>query len=104
MWSGTGEAKSGGKRVTGLTRVKGHDGPNPTCLRPVREVAMVAPIFDRNRDVIQLRLGGVPLNFLTAGQLGELTISLARHLNFSKSKNRKFSVEIDRVRRACRRH
>lgn len=56
---------------------------------------MVAPIFDRNRDVIQLRLGGVPVNFLTAGQLGELTKSLGRHFNFSKSKNRKFSVEMD---------
>jgi oxygen-independent coproporphyrinogen-3 oxidase len=64
-------------------------------LRLVREVAMVAPLFDRDRDVIQLHLGGGTPNFLSAGQLGELMESLSRHFHFSNSKSRDFSIELD---------
>ncbi len=63
--------------------------------RLVREVAMVAPLFDRDRDVIQLHLGGGTPNFLGAGQLGELMESLNRHFHFSNSKDRDFSIELD---------
>ena len=63
--------------------------------RLVREVAMVAPLFDRDRDVIQLHLGGGTPNFLSAGQLGELVDSLSRHFHFSASSRRDFSIELD---------
>ena len=63
--------------------------------RLVREIAMVAPLFDRDRDVIQLHLGGGTPNFLDAGQLGELVDSLDRHFHFSTSPTRDFSIELD---------
>lgn len=63
--------------------------------RLVREVALVAPLFDRDRDVIQLHLGGGTPNFLKPGQLGELLESLSRHFHFSTAKNRDFSIELD---------
>ena len=63
--------------------------------RLVREVAMVAPLFDRDRDVIQLHLGGGTPNFLGASQLGELMESFNRHFHFSNAKDRDFSIELD---------
>ncbi len=63
--------------------------------RLVREIGMVAPLFDRDRDVIQLHLGGGTPNFLSAGQLGELIDSLGRHFHFSSSPQRDFSIELD---------
>ena len=63
--------------------------------RLVREIAMVAPLFDRDRDVIQLHLGGGTPNFLNAGQLGELVESLGQHFHFSASSQRDFSIELD---------
>ncbi len=63
--------------------------------RLVREIAMVAPLFDRDRDVIQLHLGGGTPNFLNAGQLGELVESLGQHFHFSASAQRDFSIELD---------
>ncbi len=63
--------------------------------RLVREVAMVAPLFDRDRDVIQLHLGGGTPNFLGASQLGELMESFNRHFHFSTAKDRDFSIELD---------
>lgn len=63
--------------------------------RLVREIAMVAPLFDRDRDVIQLHLGGGTPNFLSSGQLGELMESLGQHFHFSKSAQRDFSIELD---------
>ncbi len=63
--------------------------------RLVREIGMVAPLFDRDRDVIQLHLGGGTPNFLNAGQLGELVESLDRHFHFSASPMRDFSIELD---------
>ena len=63
--------------------------------RLVREIAMVAPLFDRDRDVIQLHLGGGTPNFLNSGQLGELIESLGQHFHFSNSPQRDFSIELD---------
>lgn len=60
-----------------------------------REVAMVAPLFDRDRDVIQLHLGGGTPNFFDTGQLGELMESLHRHFHFSNAVDRDISIEID---------
>src|SRR4249919_4027015 len=63
--------------------------------RLVREIAMVAPLFDRDREVVQLHLGGGTPNFLDAGQLGELMDTFARHFHFGRESRRDFSIEID---------
>ena len=60
-----------------------------------REIERVAPLFDRDRDVIQLHLGGGTPNFLSPDQLGELIDSFGRHFHFSSSAERDFSIEID---------
>jgi oxygen-independent coproporphyrinogen III oxidase len=63
--------------------------------RLVREVETVARLFDRDRDVIQLHLGGGTPNFLNPTDLGELISSLGRHFHFSTSGTRDFSIELD---------
>ncbi len=63
--------------------------------RLVREIALVAPLFDRDREVVQLHLGGGTPNFLAAGQLGELMETFNRHFHFAPEKRRDFSIELD---------
>jgi oxygen-independent coproporphyrinogen-3 oxidase len=63
--------------------------------RLVREIALVAPLFDRDREVVQLHLGGGTPNFLAAGQLGELMETFQQHFHFAPEKRRDFSIEID---------
>ena len=63
--------------------------------RLVREIGLVAPLFDRDRDVIQLHLGGGTPNFLDASQLAELIETLGRQFHFSTSPDRDFSIELD---------
>ncbi len=63
--------------------------------RLVREIALVAPLFDRDRDVIQLHLGGGTPNFMEPGQIEELLDSFGRHFHFSSSPTRDFSIELD---------
>ncbi|PIV33696.1 MAG: oxygen-independent coproporphyrinogen III oxidase [Lysobacterales bacterium CG02_land_8_20_14_3_00_62_12] len=81
----------------GCNRVITHDHSRAgTYLdRLVREIAAVAKLFDRDRDVIQLHLGGGTPNFLDAGQLGELVETLSRHFHFSDAEDRDFSIELD---------
>ncbi|HEX5755189.1 MAG TPA: oxygen-independent coproporphyrinogen III oxidase, partial [Arenimonas sp.] len=67
----------------------------PYLARLEREIGLVAPLFDRDRDVIQLHLGGGTPNFLAPGQLGELMETLSRHFHFSSASNRDFSIELD---------
>lgn len=63
--------------------------------RLVREVAMVGPLFDRDREVVQIHLGGGTPNFFDPGQIGELLESLDTHFRFSQSPTRDFSIELD---------
>jgi oxygen-independent coproporphyrinogen-3 oxidase len=63
--------------------------------RLVREAAMLGPLFDRDREVIQVHLGGGTPNFMTPGQIGELLESLDTHFRFSRSPDRDFSIELD---------
>jgi len=56
---------------------------------------MLGPQFDRDREVMQLHLGGGTPNFLTPGQIGELLDALSCHFHFSTSPARDFSIEID---------
>ena len=63
--------------------------------RLLREIERVAPLFDRDRDVIQVHLGGGTPNFLHVAQLSRLIESLDRHFHFSNRRDRDFSIEID---------
>ena len=60
-----------------------------------REIAMVAKLFDRDREVVQLHLGGGTPNFLAPRQLGELVDCLGRQFSFSHALERDFSIELD---------
>lgn len=63
--------------------------------RLLREVERVAPLFDRDREVIQLHFGGGTPNFLDPGQLGEVIQALGHHFSFSRRAGRDFSIELD---------
>ena len=67
----------------------------PYLQRLVREAAMLGPLFDRDREVIQIHLGGGTPNFFTPGQIGEYLESLDTHFRFSSSPSRDFSIELD---------
>jgi oxygen-independent coproporphyrinogen-3 oxidase len=67
----------------------------PYAERLVREAEMVAPLFDRDRDVVQLHFGGGTPNFLNAPALGGLVDSLGRFFHFSSARTRDFSIELD---------
>lgn len=63
--------------------------------RLTREISMVAPLFDRDREVIQLHLGGGTPNFFDSSQLGELMETFEQHFHFAPPRHRDFSIEID---------
>jgi oxygen-independent coproporphyrinogen-3 oxidase len=67
----------------------------PYAERLVREAEMLAPLFDRDRDVVQLHFGGGTPNFLSAETLGGLVDSLGRFFHFSNAGTRDFSIELD---------
>ena len=60
-----------------------------------QEIERVGPLFDRDREVIQLHLGGGTPNFMTPAQLGALLESLGRHFTFSTAADRDLSIELD---------
>jgi oxygen-independent coproporphyrinogen-3 oxidase len=64
-------------------------------VRLYREIALAAELFDRDREVIQLHLGGGTPNFLSPAQLGELLDTLRSHFRFSDSPTRDLSIELD---------
>ena len=61
----------------------------------LREIALTAPLFDQDRAVVQLHLGGGTPNFLDPAQMGVLMNGLGRHFNLAKSPDRDFSIELD---------
>jgi oxygen-independent coproporphyrinogen-3 oxidase len=67
----------------------------PYAERLVREAEMVSPLFDRDRDVVQLHFGGGTPNFLEAPALAGLVDSLGRFFHFSTARTRDFSIELD---------
>lgn len=81
----------------GCNRIITHDHSRADgyLQRLVREASLLGPLFDRDRDVMQVHLGGGTPNFLTPGQIGELLETLSRHFHFSQSPSRDFSIEID---------
>ncbi len=64
-------------------------------LRLLREIGMLSAQFDRDRDVVQLHLGGGTPNFLTPRQLGSLMESLSCQFHFSTRADRDISIELD---------
>ncbi len=63
--------------------------------RLYREIALMAELFDRDREVIQLHFGGGTPNFLAPAQLREVVDTLCSHFRFSDSANRDISIELD---------
>jgi oxygen-independent coproporphyrinogen-3 oxidase len=63
--------------------------------RLVREIGLVAPLFDRDREVVQLHFGGGTPNFLSATQLRCTVDVLRRHVRFSDAPDRDISIELD---------
>jgi oxygen-independent coproporphyrinogen-3 oxidase len=64
-------------------------------VRLYREIALAAELFDRDREVIQLHLGGGTPNFLSPAQLRELVDTLRTQFRFSDSPQRDQSIELD---------
>ncbi|GAB3096083.1 oxygen-independent coproporphyrinogen III oxidase [Lysobacter terrae] len=63
--------------------------------RLYREIALMAQLFDRDREVIQLHFGGGTPNFLSPEQLGEVVDTLRSQFHFSDSQERDISIELD---------
>lgn len=63
--------------------------------RLYREIELQATLFDPDRTVEQLHLGGGTPTFLSAAQLAELMGYLDRAFNLCDGENREFSIEID---------
>ncbi len=67
----------------------------PYLQRLAREAELIAPWFDRDRQVVQVHLGGGTPNFLTPEQIFELMESLRGHFPLTTHANRDFSIELD---------
>ena len=63
--------------------------------RLYREIAMIGALFDRDREAVQLHLGGGTPNFLSTGELRELVDTLRRHFRFSARRDFDLSIELD---------
>jgi len=63
--------------------------------RLVREIAMTAEMFDRDRDVVQLHFGGGTPNFLSATQLRDVVTTLRHHFHFADRRDSDVSIELD---------
>lgn len=63
--------------------------------RLYREIALVADLFDPDREVVQLHFGGGTPNFLSPAQLRDVVGVLRRHFRFSAAHDRDVSIELD---------
>lgn len=63
--------------------------------RLLREVSLAGPLFDRDREVIQVHFGGGTPNFLRPEDLQDVMHSLRRHFQLSDAASRDFSIELD---------
>lgn len=61
----------------------------------LREIELTAPLFDSDRLVMQLHLGGGTPNFLDARQMTALTDSLRRGFSLAGDSAREFGIEVD---------
>src|ERR1700746_1843355 len=63
--------------------------------RLLHEIALVAPLFDRDREGVQLHVGGGTPNFLAAETLEWLMDGLGEAFTLSRGAARDFSIELD---------
>ncbi|HEY6823567.1 MAG TPA: oxygen-independent coproporphyrinogen III oxidase [Steroidobacteraceae bacterium] len=61
----------------------------------LREIGLIAPLFRRGREVVQLHLGGGTPNFLSAATLEQLIDGLAAAFTLSRAPGRDYSIELD---------
>ncbi|MEP6882782.1 MAG: oxygen-independent coproporphyrinogen III oxidase [Dokdonella sp.] len=76
-----------------ITRDKGR--ADEYLRRLLREIEMTAPMFDRDRRVEQLHLGGGTPNFLDAAQMTRLLDAIGQGFNLSDDADREFGIEVD---------
>ncbi len=69
--------------------------------RLLSEIELTAPLFDIDRDVVQLHFGGGTPNFLSPQQLARIVDRLDARFHFSGAKERDFSIELDPRSIAC---
>jgi oxygen-independent coproporphyrinogen III oxidase len=67
----------------------------PYLERLQREIAMLGPLFDGNREVVQIHLGGGTPNFMRPADIGALLDTAGGHFHLSISPQRDFSIELD---------
>ncbi|MBN8482230.1 MAG: oxygen-independent coproporphyrinogen III oxidase [Xanthomonadales bacterium] len=81
----------------GCTRIITRDRRKPLAYvdRLVREAALVAPLFDHDREVSQLHFGGGTPNVLDAPSLDFLMAELGRCFDLSRAPSREFGIEVD---------
>ena len=81
----------------GCTRIITHDKrkADEYLGRLIREIELTAPMFDRDRCVNQLHLGGGTPNFLDAAQMVRLLDALKLAFNLSDDPDREFGIEVD---------
>lgn len=63
--------------------------------RLVREISLLGPLFDRDRETIQVHFGGGTPNFLRPEELLKAMNSLQRQFHLSSAPRRDFSIELD---------
>lgn len=63
--------------------------------RLIREIELTAPLFDKDRSVNQVHLGGGTPNFLDAAQMVRLLDALKAGFNLSDDPDREFGIEVD---------
>ncbi len=63
--------------------------------RLYREIDLVAALFDRDREVVQLHFGGGTPNFLDPAQLREVVDTLRAQFHFSARDDLDLSIELD---------
>jgi oxygen-independent coproporphyrinogen III oxidase len=76
-----------------ITRDKGRS--EGYLARLYREIDLVAALFDRDREVIQLHFGGGTPNFLSPAQLREVVETLRSQFRFADRADADISIELD---------
>ncbi len=76
-----------------ITRDKSRSAPYIDRLK--REIGMMAPLFDHDREVIQLHFGGGTPNFFSPVELRGIVDEMRRQFRFSDAPDRDISIELD---------
>ena len=81
----------------GCTRLitRDHTKADSYLQRLQHEIRLTAALFDRDRAVVQLHLGGGTPNFFNGDQMTVLMESLERHFTLSQDPTREFGIELD---------